>query len=170
MAKSAVLIIAQKDFRDEELFETRQALLGRKVAVAVAAPTRHAAIGVAGSDVQPDLAIREVEVRAFDALVFIGGIGSHDYFQDPIARKLIHEFTKAHKIVAGICDASSILANAGVLLGKRVTGFHTQEKNLVSRGAEYTGMPVEVDGLVVTGRDRYCSRQFGEQIAELLDR
>jgi len=170
MAKSAVLIIAQKNFRDEELFETRQVLLSRKITVAVAAPTRHAAIGAAGGDVEPDLAIREVEVGSFDALVFIGGAGSHDYFQDPIARKLIHEFTKARKIVAGICDASSILANAGVLLGKRATGFHTQEKNLVSRGAEYTGMPVEVDGSIVTGRDRQAAQQFGEQIAELLDR
>ena len=57
MAKSAVLIIAQKNFRDEELFETRQVLLSRKITVAVAAPTRHAAIGAAGGEGEPGFTI-----------------------------------------------------------------------------------------------------------------
>jgi putative intracellular protease/amidase len=50
-----------------------------------------------------------------------------------------------------------------------VTGTPTQEENIRNKGGEYTGMPVEVDGRIVTAKGPMAAREFGEQLAYLLE-
>lgn len=169
MPKRAVLVIAQKDFRDEELQAVKNVLTARKVDVSVAAKTRFKAVGRLGTEVKPNLALAEIEAKDFDALVFVGGVGCRQYMQDEIALKLVNEFKNAKKIIAGSCLAPSILANAGALISKQATGFPTEENHLKDRGAEYTGMPSQVDGLVVTSKEPTDAKKLGEHIAYLLE-
>ena len=169
MAKKAVIIVAQRDFRDEELFEPLNILLKRGVEVSIAAKTREEATGKLGATVKPDMAIIEIEAQNFDAVVFVGGPGAREYFDDPDALRVAQDFFKANKIIGAICSGASILANAGVLLGKTATGFPTEEENLRNRGAEYTGMQVEVDGRIVTAKDPSAAKEFGEKLAYLLE-
>lgn len=74
----------------------------------------------------------------------------------------------AGKIVAAICLAPVILANAGVLDGKSATVAGTEARSIESKGARYAGPGVTVDGNVVTGNGPKCSRVFGQKIDELL--
>ena len=169
MSKKAVFIIAQKDFRDEELLEPKEVLTSRGVEVKVATRTRSRAVGKLGTEIEPDLAISEIEVKDFDAIIFAGGQGARDYFADENVFKLVNGFKNAGKILGAICIAPSILANAGVLISKIVTAFPTEEENLKNKGAEYTGMPVEVDGRIVTAKDPTAAKEFGEKLAYLLE-
>ncbi len=169
MTKRVVFIIAQNNFRDEELLEPKKILENRRVEVKIASKTRNKAMGKLGTEIQPDLAIPEVEAKDFDALVFVGGAGARDYLDDNDALRLAQNFKNAGKILAGICLGPSILANAGVLISKTVTGFPSEEENLKDRGAEYTGMPLEVDGNIVTAKDPTAAKEFGEKIAYLLE-
>lgn len=164
----AVLVIAQNNFSDQEFLDTKKALDRQEIAVKVAAQTRNKAIGKLGTEIKPDLAIAEIEINDFDALVFIGGRGARDYFDSQAVLKLVNNFKKAGKILAAICIAPSILANAGALMGKTVTAFPTEEENLRNRGADYTGMDVEVDGNVITADGPAAAKEFGEKIAYLL--
>jgi len=169
MSKKAVFVIAQDGFRDEELLEPKAVLAGRKIETKVAAQTRHKARGKLGLELEPDLAIPEIETKDFDAIIFVGGPGAANYFADEAVSKLVKDFNQAGKIVAAICIAPSILANAGILISKTVTAFPSEEQNLRNRGADYTGMPVEVDENIVTAKDQSAAKEFGEKLAYLLE-
>jgi len=167
--KKAIFIIAQNNFRDEELLDSRAVLVRRGIFTQVAAKTKRRAVGKLGTEIEPDLALAEVEVKDFNAVVFIGGAGARDYFSDPVVLKLAKDFKAAGKIVAAICIAPSILANAGILIGKTVTAFPTEEENLKNKGAFYTGMSVEVDGKTVTAKDPSAAKEFGEKLTFMLE-
>lgn len=165
MSKRAVFIVSQNNFRDEELLEPQAVLESRGIETKVASRTTDVALGKLGAEVTPDLKVADISVDDFEALIFVGGPGATVYFEDQSAWKLARDFAGAGKVVAAICIAPSILANAGVLLGKRATAFSTEERNLKNRGAEYTGMPVEVDGKIITANGPQAAREFGEKIA-----
>ncbi|MFA6382392.1 MAG: DJ-1/PfpI family protein [Candidatus Buchananbacteria bacterium] len=169
MSKKAVFIVAQANFRDEELLEPKKVLASRGIITKIAARTRHKAVGKLGTEINPDLAIREIEPKDFDAIIFVGGAGAREYFSDQEVFSLVNNFRLAGKILAAICIAPSILANAGALISKTVTAFAGEEENLRNKGADYTGMDIEVDGKIVTASGPSAAREFGEKIAYLLE-
>ena len=169
MNKKAVFVIAQNNFRDEELLEPKRILDSRGVETKIAAKTRNNATGKLGTEIKPDLAVPEIEVDDFDAVIFVGGPGAAEYFNDQDAFRVAKDFKEAGKITAAICIAPSILANAGILISKTVTAFPEEEENLKDKGAEYTGMQVEVDGNIVTAKDPSAAKEFGEKLAYLLE-
>ncbi len=169
MAKKIVFIIAQNNFRDEELLEPKKILENRNFIIKIASKTRAKAFGKIGTEINPDLSLAEIKKEDFDAVIFIGGAGARQFFNDQQALEIVKVFRKADKIIGGICIAPMILANAGVLIGKRVTAFPAEEENLKSRGAEYTGMQVETDGRIVTAKDPSAAKEFGEKLAYLLE-
>src|SRR3989338_6799569 len=145
--KKAIFIIAQNNFRDEELLDSRAVLVRRGIFTQVAAKTKRRAVGKLGTEIEPDLALAEVEVKDFNAVVFIGGAGARDYFSDPVVLKLAKDFKAAGKIVAA---------------------FPNEEENLKNKGAFYTGMSVEVDGKTVTAKDPSAAKEFGEKLTFML--
>ena len=169
MSKKAVIVIAQNNFHDTEFFVPKAVLDQRKIVTRVASLTKNPALGKLGATVVPDLTLEEIKPDNFDALIFVGGRGSAEYFENEKALKLIKDFQKADKILGAICLAPSILANAGALIGKTVTATSSQEENLKNKGAEYTGMPVEVDGKIVTAKGPEAAQEFGEKLAYLLE-
>jgi protease I len=164
----ALFIIAQNNFRDEELLEPKKVLDSNQVETRVACKTKSSATGKLGRQIEPDLALDQVEAKDFDAIIFVGGSGAQEYFDDHQALGLAKDFYKAKKIVAAICIAPSILANAGILIGKTVTAYPSQEENLKNKGAEYTGMQVEVDGNIVTAKDPSAAEEFGQKLLFML--
>jgi len=169
MARSAVFVVAQQGFRDEELLIPAEILRSRGIKTAIASKSEGPALGKLGAQVEANLALPSVLVKDFDAIIFVGGPGARGYFEDEAALKLAQNFQKAGKIIGAICVAPSILANAGVLLGKEATAFPSEEENLRNRGADYTGMPLATDGLIVTAKGPEAAKDFGEKIAYLLE-
>jgi protease I len=167
MNKKVLMVIAPVDFRDEEYFETRKVLedLGNKITVANS--TGQPSKSSFGKIVKPDKTIYNVNVKDFDAIIFVGGRGSEEYFNNTKALTLAKEFNKDGKVVSAICIAPSILANAGILNGKKATSFPSQRNNINAVGT-YTGNPVEVDGKIITGNGPQAAKDFGKKIAEAL--
>lgn len=163
-----LMIIAQVNFRDEELLETRKVLEAKGVKVKVAAPKLEKAFGKLGAEVMPDLSLEQIDLNDFDAIVFVGGPGAADYFEDRVVQQLAKDAFENKKVVAAICIAPSILANAGLLNGIKATAFPSEESNLRLNGAEYTGNVVEASGRIITGRGPEAAIEFGQRIAEAL--
>jgi protease I len=69
--KKALFIIAQQEFRDEELKIPKQILEASGTKVMVASITTDQARGMLGAKVKPDLAIRNVNPNDFDVLVLL---------------------------------------------------------------------------------------------------
>ena len=166
--KTVVLVIAPQEFRDEEFIETRKVLEEAGFRVQVASKTKDTAIGKHGTEVVPDITLADINTETTDALVFIGGRGGSGYYQDPRALGLAKIMHNAGKVVAAICAAPVILANAGILQGGMATCDVSVANEMKKKGTVCTGKPVEVDDRVITGQNVDAAKSFGQAIADRL--
>jgi protease I len=169
--KKAVMVIACKDFRDEELAEPRKALEDAGVLVTVAATSLEGCKGMKGAEVTPDVLVPDLVADEFDLAVFVGGSGSAAYYEDEDVLAFARDADDEGLVIGAICLAPGILAKAGVLDGLEATAYDADlaRKALEEGGATYTGDAVTVDGVVVTGNGPEAARQFGEKLVEVLE-
>ena len=166
MPRSALMIIAFEKFRDEEYAEPKKVLEAAGFKVTTASLQTGTAKGKYGLEAQVDIALKDVKAPDYDTVVFVGGPGSHDYFDDPTAQAIAKEAHDEGKIVAAICAAPSILANAGLLKGRTATSFPDQGPNLTAKGAKFTGKGLEIDGNIITADGPEHAKEFGEAIVK----
>lgn len=163
-----VMVIAQSMFRDEELFVTKAELERLGHTVLVAGRKLEVCHGNRGGSAMPDMTVYDIKPEEFDAIVFVGGGGASEYFDDSYIHGLAAAFLNAGKIVSAICIAPVILANAGILKGKRATVFPSGAGDLIKNGASYTGDAVTQDGKIVTGNGPQSSALFARQVSKAL--
>ncbi|HOW43283.1 MAG TPA: DJ-1/PfpI family protein [Candidatus Omnitrophota bacterium] len=166
--KKALLILAQKDFRDEEYLQPKEILRRGGVAISTACSSLKPARGKLGAVVQPDIALADARAGDYDAVVFVGGNGARQYWDDPVAHALVREAAAQGKIIGAICIAPVILARAGVLKDKKATVWASEEGQIRKYGAIYTGADVQRDGIVITGAGPFASEEFGRELAGAL--
>jgi protease I len=166
--KSVLMVLASRDFRDEEYVQPREAFEEAGASATVASSTTREVTGMLGMKVTPDVLLDDVDPAQFDAVVFVGGLGSTEYFDSAAAHRIAQSAAGAGKPVGAICFAPVVLANAGLLDGKTATCYPTQSGNLKRKGARYTGKLVERDGNLVTGDGPLAAQQFGKALVELL--
>lgn len=164
----AVFIIAPQGFRDEEYQEPKEVLEKAGIKITTASSKSGTAIGKLGTKTKVDLTLDKIKAADYDAVIFVGGPGSYDYFDDPQAQSIAKEAAKLGKVLASICAAPSILANAGLLKGVTATCFPGEGENLKAKGAKYTGSGLEVDGKIITADGPAHAKQFGEAIVKAL--
>ena len=161
------MVIAPVDFRDEEYFEPRKVIEDSGNKVTVVNSTGQPSKSKFGKIVKPDNSFYNIDSNDYDAIVFVGGAGSAQYFDNKKVLELAKEFNEDGKVVAAICIAPSILANAGILSGKKATAFPSERDNL-NAVCTYTGNPVEVDDKVVTANGPQAATEFGKKIVEAM--
>lgn len=166
--KTVALVIAEKEFRDEEYQVPHDILKDAGFNVLTVSTTTEEAVGRFGLKVTPDTLITELVAKTLDALIFIGGGGSEQYFEDPLAHKLATTMVDEDKVLGAICIAPVILANAKVLVGRKATVFPDGIEVLKASGAIYTDEDVVVDGKLITGNGPDAAQRFGEELVKLL--
>lgn len=166
--KKILMVVAPKNFRDEEFMEPRDVFEAAGADVTVASKGTDSASGMLGAIVTVDMDISEANVDDYDAVVFVGGSGSSVYFNDKTAQELAKNAYESGKVIGAICIAPSILANAGLLEGKRATSFSSEKDNLEKHGAAYTGKSVENDGKIFTANGPGAASEFGKKVAEVV--
>ena len=168
MQKKAVMIIAFQMFRDEEYDQPKQILEKAGFQVVTASSQLGTASGKFGMTAKVDVLLEDVKVDDYAAVLFIGGPGSHGYYDDPMAHALAQEAIKQEKLLGAICAAPGILAYAGVLKGKKATVHEGDIAALKQGGAIYTGNGVEIDGNIITATGPSTARDWGEAIVKAL--
>jgi len=166
--KKVVMIIARKDFRDEELLKPKELLESRGAQVTVACSSLDEATGMLGAKVKPDLLLDDVKAEDFNAIVFVGGVGAKEYWDDPKAHALAKEAVARDKVLAAICLAPVTLANAGVLEGRQATVWASESEKIVAKGASYRDAALVRDGKILTSNGPEAAQQFGAGIASAL--
>lgn len=122
-----------------------------------------------GIRVVADALAEEVDYTAFDAVILPGGLPGVDNLKaDATVRRVCQEFAAAGKVVAAICAAPTALAAFGVLRGKKATVYPGMEDALTAAGAEPTGLPITLDGPIVTGEALGAAIPFALALARLL--
>ncbi len=172
MAKGNILVIvAQKDFQPIEYEDTKAELDSAGYDVDVASITTDIAVGADGSEVKPDVAVKDADLSKYKAIVLIGGPGAPTLGEHSEVLNLIKQADSQGKIVAAICIAPTILAKAGVLDGKKATVWNGDGKQadvLTTAGAEFVDEPVVQDGKIITANGPPAAKAFGKKIAEVL--
>jgi protease I len=168
--KKVVMIIANQNFRDEELQKPKAILEGQGAEVTVASSSLKKAKGMLGATVAPDVLYNEINVQDYDAVVFVGGSGATEYWNDPTAHTIANECVKSGIILGSICIAPVTLANAGVLSGKKATVWSSEVDKLKAKGVNYTGADVQEDGQIITADGPTSASKFGNALVKALAR
>lgn len=169
--KRVLLVIAPEQFRDEELLEPKEAFLNEGAEVVIAASRKGEAKGMLGAIAHPDKTLSEVKPEEYDACIVVGGMGSPEHlWNDKTLHTILQSLHKNNKVVAGICLSGAVLANAGVLKGKKATVWAMPESlaALKDGGANYLKEPVVRDGLVITGEGPEAAKKFAHSIIEAI--
>lgn len=166
--KKAVMIIASNNFRDEELLKPKEVLEKNGVAVTVSSSSLKESTGMLGAKVKPDILLTDIRVADYDAVIFVGGSGANEYWDNPTAHKIANDANNAKKIVGAICIAPVTLAKSGLLKNKKATTYSSTVEDIKSCGANYTGADVERDGNIITASGPAAAQKFGETIVKAL--
>jgi len=168
--KKVVMIIAHRNYRDEELAEPKAILEECGARVVVASTSLKPARGMLKGTVKPDVLLKDVKAKEYDAVVFVGGAGATAYFEDKTAQDLAKEAVKEEKVVAAICIAPCILAKAGVLKHKQATCWASRKHRRIMEkaGARFTSKDVVRDGRFLTANGPKAAKRFGRLLAKML--
>ncbi|MEE9525125.1 MAG: DJ-1/PfpI family protein [Candidatus Woesearchaeota archaeon] len=170
--KKALIVVSQTEFQPVEYGDTREEIEKAGIEVSVASFDKTEAIGKDGSKINVDVSIKEANVEDYDAVVLIGGHGARLQFlgnQDVIG--LVQSADNAHKVVAAICIAPRVLAEARLLRDRRATvhnGDNESAEFLAAEGATYTEEDVVVDTRIITANGPAAAKKFGQAIAKVL--
>jgi len=166
--KKVVMVIAKNKFRDEEYLEPRKILKDAGAAITVASSSLNESVGMQGLKVKPDVLIGDVKEEDFNGIVFVGGGGAKEYFDSPVAHKLARSFFDHGKLTSAICIAPAVLANAGLLKGKKATAFPSSLPILKAKGAILSSDNAVVDGSIVTAVGPEAGKKFGQELVKVL--
>ena len=161
----ALLIIAKNGYQDHELDGVRSALKEEGISVTLASTEAGQCTGKLGGREEATVSLSDIDVGSFDRICFIGGPGAEALKEDSEAVRIASESAQGEIPLGAICIAPLILAEAGVLQGKRATVWDSggeQAKFLTDHGATYTGESVTRDGLILTGNGPEAAEEFGE--------
>lgn len=173
--KKIALIIAFKDFMDEEYLIPLQIFKDARFKMVTASTSLGTALGFYGAEAKVDTEIENLNVKEFDAVVFVGGNGTVKHLDDPDFHNVAKDAVKNGKILGAICFAPAIIAKAGVLTGKKATVWssNTDKKTikiLKEGGAEYIDTDVVIDGNIITGNGPKAAEKFAKEIVKILDK
>lgn len=171
--KKAAIIIAYKDFRDEEYFVPKEILEAAGVKIKNVSTQMGQALGADGGQVKIDLLVKDLNPADFDAIIFIGGPGCLKYLDNEDSYRVAKETVSQRKLMAAICISPVILAKAGALEGKKATVWSSildksAIKTLEEKGAMYQDKDVVADGHILTANGPAAASKFGEAIIDLL--
>ncbi len=102
--------------------------------------------------VKIDMAVKDVSVDDFDALLIPGGYSPDKLRVDPDATAFAGEFLRSDKPVFAICHAAQLLITADVLRGRRLTGWKSIIQDIKNAGAEFVDAEVVEDGNLISSR------------------
>lgn len=123
--------------------------------------------GAHGINVQTEDLFEEVNFDEFDMIVLPGGMpGTTNLKNHQGVRQIVTAFVQAGKPVGAICAAPTILADLGILNGKRATCYPACEPDM--EGAILTGAPVAVDGNIITSRGVGTAIDFALELITVL--
>ncbi len=109
--------------------------------------------GKKGCTYKPDKGFDEIKDQTFDCVYIPGGYAPDRLRRYPEILDFVRRHYEAGKIVASVCHGPWVLISAGIVKGKRVTGYFAIKDDLINAGAIYTGNSVEVDGNLITATD-----------------
>lgn len=167
MTKTVLLLIASQGYEPTEYGTAKQALKEAGFNVVTISNKMGEAVAKDNTTTNVDMLLDDATIDSGDGLYIIGGPGAVEFLDNGKVHKLLQEWKNTGKPYGAICISPRILAKAGVLRGKKATGWNG-DGNLSQifneSGVEYDPQAVIIDGNVITGSGPQASEEFGKAI------
>ena len=167
--KRAVIITAP-NFQDEEFTYPYYRLLEEGYSVDVATPDKVIVYGKYGVPAKPTIDTKDLKAINYDLVVLPGGFEAPDRLR---IRKEVLSFVKemyeSNKIVAAICHGPWICISAGIIKGKRATGYISIADDIRNAGATYVEEAVVIDGNLITSPHYRNNGDFMKAVIKVMN-
>jgi protease I len=147
-----VMIFAENDYEDLELWYPKLRLIEEGATVAVAGPSEPEYKSKHGYPAKTDGNVRDCRADQFDALVIPGGWAPDRLRRYPEVLEFTRKIAAAGKPIGAICHGGWVLVSADLLQGRRVTSVSAIKDDMRNAGADWVDEPVVVDGNLVTAQ------------------
>lgn len=171
MAQQIALIIAHQGFQPVEYGVPKNILETAGIKVVTVSDVPGVALSKSGDEVAVNLTIPEINPEDYGGIFLIGGPGALSHLDTEATYDLMRRAAVSGKPWGAICIAPRILAHAGLLTDKRVTGWNDDgelESLLVESKALYDRASCVIDGKLITADGPGSAREFGEAILKQL--
>ena len=152
-----VAILVADGFEQVEMTKPREALTEAGAETRIVSVKRGQIQGMKhmekGDKFDVDLTLDEADPSDFDALHIPGGLYNPDTLRaNEDALDFTRHFFAEGKPVAAICHGPWVLADAGVIRGRKLTSWEHIQKDIQNAGGNWVDEEVVVDNGLVTSR------------------
>ena len=162
--KSILIILPAVDFSVEEYLVIKRIFEKEKIHLFIASSTTLLCTGDTGLKVSADVSLYNIHETNFSAVLFLGGKGVKNYWDNTDFQSVARKFYNSKKIVAAICSAPVILARAGILKNKKATCYPMDKKEIEIQGSICVDENVVVDDRIITAQNPASALDFANAI------
>lgn len=163
-----IAVLAEDIYEDLELLYPLYRLREAGAEVTVVGPQAKTYTSKHGYPIEADKASSDVDASHFDAVIVPGGFAPDKMRRDPHLVALVRDAFREGKIVAAICHAGWMLAEADVCRGKTLTSVGAIKTDLINAGAQWVDREVVRDANLITSRTPPDLPAFCRTIIEAL--
>jgi protease I len=150
MSKRA-LIITGKFVQDHEYIYPYYRVQEDGYEVDVAVRGKEQVFGQIGVKIVPTKDIPELRVEDYEVAILPGGAKAMEYMrQDQELLKFIADVHASGRVILSICHGAQLLISAGLVRGRRISGYYSIKDDINNAGGTYVDAPYVID-------DRICS-------------
>lgn len=145
------VIITGPNFQDEEFIYPYYRLQEAGFKVDVAVKDMEPVKGKYGVPARPTVDALKLRADDYDMVVLPGGHEAPDRVRQlKEVLDFVKEMNARKKVITTICHGPWIMISAGIVKGRKVSGYIAIKDDITNAGAEYIDAPVVVDGNFIT--------------------
>lgn len=164
-----LVVVPPADYAEQTLRHARSSLYNVHVGT-FSVSSNHSDLikGRLQDEFMTDGDIAAATMEPYSGVIFVGGEGALQLAQDEHALRLAREAAAAKKMIGAWGHATAVLARAGILKGRKVTGDPSVRDQVLAAGGKFTGRQLEHDGDLVTALDEAVGIRFGKTLAQIV--
>ena len=163
-----ILMLLGPRYQDEEAEVPLDFLRGKGAHVDVVSITKGKLKGLHGTVIEANMTVPEARPDVYDAMVIPGGRSPAGLRKYPEAVELVKAFFETGKPIAAICHGPQMLAAAGLLKGRTITGYYKIKEEMLEAEANFVDKPVVIDANFITSRQPGDLEDFDAAIERAL--
>jgi putative intracellular protease/amidase len=168
--KSILLNLPAQNFSEQEYLTIKETLEKTGFKVFIASDANALCVGDNGMKVRPDVSFYNMNESNFGGIIFIGGKGLRNYWDNINLHQISKKFDTSKKPVGGICSAPVIFARAGLLNNDKATCYPDDRNELEREGVVYQDIPVFVSKNFITAQGPEAAFDFANAFIEQISK
>ncbi|MCF8241646.1 MAG: DJ-1/PfpI family protein [Melioribacteraceae bacterium] len=164
-----MMILPAKNFNEQEFLSVKSIIESSGIKLFIASDANGLCVGENGLKVKADIQLYNVHESNFRGIVFIGGKGVVDFWENTLLHKIIHKFYESLKPVAAICGAPVILAKSGILNNIDATCYPDAKKDFEKYGVNFIDQDVVIGKQIITAKGPVNAIDFARAFAQKIN-